>query len=111
MNFEPAKKLPHGRLTRARQQSILKCCDRSSISIFDAPISRVRGKFTVILRRRVRKRRACGEGSSESKNVTATKGVKEFSEECLEVTGAGKYKLFLQSLSRGTKPKEELNCL
>ena len=35
-------------------------------------------------------RRACGDGSNEPKNVTATQGVKEFSEECLEVTGAGK---------------------
>ena len=62
--------------------------ERSSISIFDADLTR---------KRRVRRnpppkgeRRACGDGSSEPKKVTATQGVKEFSEECLEVTGAGK---------------------
>ena len=61
---------------------------RSSISIFDADLKR---------KKRVRcnpppkgERRAYGDGSSEPKNVTATQGVKEFSEECLEVTGAGK---------------------
>ena len=62
--------------------------ERSSISIFDADLKR---------KRRVRcnpppkaERRACGDGSSDPKNVTATQGVKEFSEKCLEVTGAGK---------------------
>ena len=53
--------------------------ERSSISIFDAL------KADLTRKRRVRcnpppkgKRRACGEGLSEPKNVNATKGVKEF---------------------------------
>ena len=41
-------------------------------------------------------RRARGEGSSEPKSITASQRVKEFPEECLEVTGAGKSKLLQQ---------------
>ena len=54
------------------------------------------------------KRRACGEGSSEPKTITASQRVKEFSNECFEVTGAGKSKLFCKACceeliaSRGT---------
>ena len=43
------------------------------------------------------KRRACGEGSSEPKSITVSQRVKEFPEECLEVTGAGKSKLFCKA--------------
>ena len=43
------------------------------------------------------KRRAHGEGSSEPKSTTASKRVKEFPKECLEVTGAGKSKLFCKA--------------
>ena len=43
------------------------------------------------------KRRARGEGSSEPKNITASQRVKEFPEDCLEVTGAGKSKLFCRA--------------
>ena len=43
------------------------------------------------------KRRARGEGSSEPKSITASQRVKEFPEECLEVTGAGKSKLFCKT--------------
>ena len=76
--------------------------ERSSISIFDALKA---PSFSDLTRKtRVRcnpppkgKRRACGEGLSEPKNVNATKGVKEFSEEFLEVTGAGKSKLFCKA--------------
>ena len=85
MNFEPVKKLPHGRLTRAVQQSILKCSgrcnERSAISIFDTLKATSLSDLTH--KRRVHcnplpkgKCMACGEGSSEPKNVTATQGVK-----------------------------------
>ena len=40
------------------------------------------------------KHRARGEGSNEPKSITASQRVKEFPEECLEVSGAGKSKLF-----------------
>ena len=43
------------------------------------------------------KPRARGEGSSEPKSITASQRVKEFPEECLEVTGAGKLKLFCKA--------------
>ena len=43
------------------------------------------------------KRRARGEGLSEPKSIPASQRVKEFSEECLEVTGAGKSKLFCRA--------------
>ena len=42
------------------------------------------------------KRRARGEGSSEPKRITPSQRLKEFPEECLEVTGAGK-KLFCRA--------------
>ena len=68
---------------------------RSSISIFDALKAPSLSDLT--RKRRVRcnpppnsKRRACGEGSSEPKNLTATQGVKAFSEQFLEVTAAWK---------------------
>ena len=43
------------------------------------------------------KRRARGEGSSEPKSITAIQRVKEFSEECLEVSGVGRTKLFCKA--------------
>ena len=78
--------------------------ERSSISMFDALKAPVLSDLT--RKRRVHcnpppkgKHRARGEGSSEPKNVTATQRVKEFSEECLEVTGTGtgKSKLFCKA--------------
>ena len=76
--------------------------ERSSISIFDALKAPALSDLT--RKRRVHcnpppkgKRRARDEGSSEPKNVIATQGVKEFSEERLVVTGAGKSKLFCKA--------------
>ena len=43
------------------------------------------------------KRRTRGEGSSEPNSITASQRVKEFPEECLEVTGARKSKLFCKA--------------
>ena len=43
------------------------------------------------------KHRACGEGSSKPKSSTASQRMKEFPKECLEVTGAGKSKLFCKA--------------
>ena len=41
-----------------------------------------------------------GEGSSEPKSISASKQVEELPEECLEVTGVGKSKLFLAASER-----------
>jgi len=43
------------------------------------------------------KGRARGEGSSEPKSITATQRVKEFPKEYLQVTGAGRMKLFCKA--------------
>ena len=90
--------------------------ERWSISIFDALKAPSLSDLT--RKRRVHcnappkgKRRVCGEGSSEPKNVTVTQGVKEFSEACLELNRGREIQAILQSPSRGTKPQEELNCI
>lgn len=41
--------------------------------------------------------RLSGEGSSEPRSITASQRMKEFPEECLEVTGARKLKLFCKT--------------
>ena len=60
--------------SKASSSVVVDANERSSISIFDADLTR---------KRRVccnpppkGERRACGDGSSEPKNVTATQGVK-----------------------------------
>ena len=54
------------------------------------------------------KRRARGEGSSEPMNVTATHRVKDFPEECLEITGAGKSKLFCKACREELSHKKNI---
>ena len=54
------------------------------------------------------KRRARGEGSSEPKSITVSQRVKEFPEECLEVTGAGKSKLFCKACRKELSLKKNI---
>ena len=85
MNFEPAKKLPMvvslEQDSKASSSVAVDANERSSISIFDALKAPSLSDLT--RKGRVRcnpppkgERRACGDGSSEPKNVTATQGVK-----------------------------------
>ena len=119
MNFEPAEKLPMAdSLEQDGKGSVSVAVDaneRSSISIFDALKAPTLSDLT--RKRRVHcnpppkgKCRARGEGSSEPKNITATQRVKEFCEEYLAVTGAGKSKLFCKAC-REELPQEKYNCL
>ena len=54
------------------------------------------------------KRRAHGEGSSEPKSITALQQVKEFPEECLKITGAGKSKLFCKACRKELSLKKNI---
>ena len=74
----------------------------STKSLFDAlrapPLSHLTRKRSVHCNPPPKgKRRARGEGASEPKSITATQRVKEFPEECFEVTGAGRTKLFCKA--------------
>ena len=92
----------HGERSSSDTVDANKGSSSSTISLFDALKAPALSDLT--RKRRVHcnplpkgKRRVCGEGSSEPKNVSATQRVKEFPEECLEVTGVRKPKLFCKA--------------